>query len=59
MQLKNAGRGVTLGQRKGLSFCDELKIRRFYSEERLRSCLTPTLSHTDDDDDDDEYEYEW
>merc|ERR1711974_6831 len=29
MQLKNYGRGVTMGQRIGLSFCDELKIRRW------------------------------
>ena len=29
MQFKNYGRGVTMGQRIGLSFCDELKIRRY------------------------------
>ena len=28
MQMTNWGRGVTFGQRVGLSFCDELKIRR-------------------------------
>lgn len=32
MQWSNWGRGVTIGQRIGLSFCDELKLRRFYSE---------------------------
>ena len=32
MQTENYGRGVTIGQRIGLSFCDELKLRRFYSE---------------------------
>jgi len=36
MQMTNWGRGVTFGQRVGLSFCDELKIRRFYSEPGIR-----------------------
>ena len=36
MQLKNYGRGVKMGQRIGLSFCDELKLRRFYSEPGIK-----------------------
>jgi len=35
MQLKNKGRGVMIGQRDGLSNCDELKIRRLYSEDGI------------------------
>ena len=30
--MENHGRGVKLGQRIGLSYCDELKIRKFYAE---------------------------
>ena len=46
MQLKNWGRGVTMGQRIGLSFCDELKIRRFMSSDEntkkaIYFCLLP------------------
>ena len=36
MQLKNNGKGVKIGQRVGLSYCDELKIRRFYSEDNIK-----------------------
>ena len=36
MQLKNNGKGVKIGQRVGLSYCDELKIRRFYSENNIK-----------------------
>ena len=36
MQLKNNGKGVKIGQRVGLSYCDELKIRRFYSEPNIK-----------------------
>ena len=32
MQKEEQGRGVKMGQRIGLSYCDELKIRKFYSE---------------------------
>ena len=44
MQLKNKGRGVMIGQRDGLSNCDELKIRRwiiliYYCTENLENCL--------------------
>ena len=36
MQKENFGKGVTIGQRIGLSFCDELKLRRFYAEPGIR-----------------------
>ena len=36
MQLKNNGKGVKIGQRVGLSYCDELKIRRFYREPNIK-----------------------
>merc|ERR1712227_607119 len=32
MQKEEQGRGVKMGQWIGLSYCDELKIRKFYSE---------------------------
>ena len=40
-QTENYGRGAEVGQRIGLSFCDELKIRRHYAKPGLkggRSC---------------------
>ena len=36
MQKENFGKGVTIGQRLGMSFCDELKIRRYYSEPGIK-----------------------
>ena len=36
MQMENWGRGVRIGQRIGLSYCDELKLRRFYSEPGIK-----------------------
>ena len=33
---EEATSGLTIGQRIGLSHCDELKIRRFYSEPGIR-----------------------
>ncbi|XP_023349589.1 zinc metalloproteinase nas-4 isoform X2 [Eurytemora carolleeae] len=35
-QTENWGRGAYMGQRIGLSFCDELKIRRHYSKPGLK-----------------------
>ena len=35
MRMKNHGKGVKIGQRVALSYCDELKIRRFYREPNI------------------------